>query len=110
MYASNVNYVLAIILECMRLLNSMDTLFLESIISAEDRNPFQILDGFLGSTNHNLKYLGLLGMEETDQNLWCEEWRNGLILADAIEIAGDDNTLAFKVCFIIFFFFFYPTR
>ena len=80
----------------------MDTLFLESIISAEDRNPFQILDGFLGSANHNLKYLGLLGVEETDQNLWCEEWRNGLILADAIEIAGDDNTLAFKVCFSIF--------
>ncbi|KAI9488046.1 adaptin N terminal region-domain-containing protein [Zychaea mexicana] len=86
----------AIILECIRLLNSMDTLFLESMISAEDRNPFQILDGFLRSTNHNLKYLGLLGIEETDRNLWCEEWRDGTLLADAVEIAGSDNTLVFK--------------
>ena len=79
----------------------MDTLFLESIISSEDRNPFQILNGFLLSTNHNLKYLGLLGLEKTDKNLWFEEWRDGLILVDAIEIAGDDNTLAFKVCTVI---------
>ncbi|KAG2226457.1 hypothetical protein INT45_014201 [Circinella minor] len=91
----------AIILECIRLLNSMDTLFLESIISSEDRNPFQILNGFLLSTNHNLKYLGLLGLEKTDKNLWFEEWCNGLILVDAIEIAGDDNTLAFKALEIL---------
>ncbi|KAI8139301.1 Clathrin/coatomer adaptor, adaptin-like protein [Fennellomyces sp. T-0311] len=91
----------AIILECMRLLNSMDTLFLESMVSAEGRNLFDTLDGFLKSTNHNLKYLGLLGMEETDPNLWNEDWSDGTLLADAIAIAADDDTLAFKALDIL---------
>ncbi|KAI9276705.1 armadillo-type protein [Phascolomyces articulosus] len=99
--ARKVDAAYAVILECIRLLNSMDTLFLESMVSTEDRNPFQILDSFIRSTNHNLKYLGLLGMGETDQNLWLEEWRDGSLLVDAIEIAGDDNTLAFKALDIL---------
>ena len=89
--------ILAIILECVRLFNNMDTLFLESMVSAEGRNPFHVLHTFLKSTNHNLRYLGLLGMEETDQNLWDEDWCDGTLLADTIVIAANDTTLVFKV-------------
>lgn len=75
----------------------MDTLFLESMISKTENDPFSILDRFLLSANHNLKYLGLAGLELVPLSLWHDDWKNGNLLANAVEQGQDDETIVLKV-------------
>lgn len=75
----------------------MDTLFLESMISTTENDPFSILDRFLSSANHNLKYLGLRGLECVPFSLWHDDWKDGVLLANAVEQGKDDETVVLKV-------------
>ncbi|CEP10222.1 hypothetical protein [Parasitella parasitica] len=82
----------AIILECVKLLAAMDSLLL-STLSVPEENPFQILIPFLTSSNHNLKYLGLLGISFIDETFWKKDWLDGTLLASIIESSHDDYTI-----------------
>ncbi|KAI8889883.1 ARM repeat-containing protein [Backusella circina FSU 941] len=86
-----VDTAFAIILECIKLLSSIDPLLLASL-SPLDENPFDILDPFLHSSNHNLKYLGLVGLTFVDHSLWKPEWLDGSLISEKI-IKTEDDTL-----------------
>ncbi|KAG0178537.1 AP-4 complex subunit epsilon-1 [Apophysomyces sp. BC1021] len=81
----------AIVLQCVQLLGSMD------IQIPTDDNPFRVLDKFLASPNHNMKYLGLLGIGYVDRHMWTDEWPDRSTITDAVVAAGDDDVLVTKV-------------
>jgi hypothetical protein len=70
----------------------MDPILLGSL-STPDENPFQILVGYLHSTNHNLKYLGILGMSFIDESFWKKDWLDGSLLAEIVQSSFDDTTI-----------------
>lgn len=82
----------AIMLECIKLLSSIDPVLLGSL-STPDENPFQILVDYLHATNHNLKYLGILGMSFVDESFWKKDWLDGSLLAEIIQSSLDDTTI-----------------
>lgn len=79
-------------LECVKLLASLDSLLLGTL-SVPEENPFQVLVPFLNSSNHNLKYLGLLGMSFIDESFWKKSWLDGTLLSSIIESSYDDHTI-----------------
>ncbi|CAO3612984.1 unnamed protein product [Mucor fragilis] len=87
-----VDAAFAIVLECVKLLASLDSLLLGTL-SVPDQNPFQVLVPFLSSSNHNLKYLGLLGMSLIDESFWKKSWLDGTLLASIVESSCDDHTI-----------------
>ncbi|KAL0145103.1 armadillo-type protein [Mucor lusitanicus] len=87
-----VDAAFAIVLECVKLLASMDSLLLGTL-SVPEQNPFQVLVPFLNSSNHNLKYLGLLGMSFIDESFWKKGWLDGTLLASIVESSYDDHTV-----------------
>lgn len=82
-------------MECVRLLATIDPILLGSV-SGTDDNPFEILDWYLHCANHNLKYLGILGMSYVDESFWKKEWSDGSLLADIIKSSADDSTIITK--------------
>jgi hypothetical protein len=70
----------------------MDSLLLGTL-SVPEENPFQVLVPFLNSSNHNLKYLGLLGMSFIDESFWKKNWLDGTLLASIVESSYDDHTI-----------------
>ncbi|KAG2207837.1 hypothetical protein INT46_007003 [Mucor plumbeus] len=87
-----VDAAFAIDLECVKLLASMDSLLLGTL-SVPEENPFQVLVPFLNSSNHNLKYLGLLGMSFIDESFWKKNWLDGTLLASIVESSYNDHTI-----------------
>ncbi|KAL9537890.1 hypothetical protein MBANPS3_011374 [Mucor bainieri] len=87
-----VDAAFAIVLECVKLLASLDSLLLGTL-SVPEQNPFQMLVPFLHSSNHNLKYLGLLGMSFIDESFWKRGWLDGTLLASIVESSYDDHTI-----------------
>ncbi|KAI8647912.1 adaptin N terminal region-domain-containing protein [Parasitella parasitica] len=87
-----VDAAFAIILECIKLLASIDSLLL-STLSVPEENPFEVLVPYLASSNHNLKYLGLLGISFIDETFWKKDWLDGTLLASIIESSHDDYTI-----------------
>ncbi|KAL7327978.1 hypothetical protein PS15p_206325 [Mucor circinelloides] len=87
-----VDAAFAIVLECVKLLASLDSLLLGTL-SVPEENPFQVLVPFLNSSNHNLKYLGLLGMSFIDESFWKKSWLDGTLLSSIIESSYDDHTI-----------------
>jgi hypothetical protein len=84
-------FITAIVLECVKLLADMDPILLSSFSSQEDENPFQVLSWYLNASNHNLKYLGLIGMAYIDQSFWKEDWIR--LLGEAIRTCYEDDTI-----------------
>ncbi|GAN02987.1 conserved hypothetical protein [Mucor ambiguus] len=82
----------AIVLDCVKLLASLDSLLLGTL-SVPEQNPFQMLVPFLNSANHNLRYLGLLGMSSIDESFWKKSWLDGTLLASIAESSYDDHTI-----------------
>jgi hypothetical protein len=70
----------------------MDPILLGSL-STPDENPFQILVGYLHAANHNLKYLGILGMSFVDESFWKKDWLDGSLLAEIIQSSSQDITI-----------------
>lgn len=79
----------------MRLLSTIDPILLGSMSESDD-NPFEILSWYLNCANHNLKYLGLLGMSFVDESFWKKEWLDGSLLGKAIQTSADDSTIITK--------------
>lgn len=90
----------AIILECIHVLNTIDTLLLENLVGAEEVSPFSVLDRFLSSGNHTMRYLGLSGLEQTDLNLCSDDWRDCQRLSKILETSQADKTIIYKVCYL----------
>lgn len=70
----------------------MDSLLLGTL-SVPEENPFQVLVPFLNSSNHNLKYLGLLGMSYIDESFWKKNWIDGTLVASIVASSYDDQTI-----------------
>lgn len=98
----------AIILECVKLLSTMDTLLLSTLISSSDggveedddyaNSPFYVLDPFLKANNHTMRYLGLTGLAYLKSiHLWHADWKDGTLLANMMASSIDDAALAKKV-------------
>ncbi|KAF7728307.1 hypothetical protein EC973_006248 [Apophysomyces ossiformis] len=81
----------AIVLQCVKLLSSMD------VSVTKENNPFRVLDSFLASPNHNMKYLGLVGVGYVDKGLWTDEWPDRSLITEVVSSAGDDDVLIYKV-------------
>lgn len=75
------------------MLSSIDPLVLASL-SPLDENPFEILDPFVNSSNHNLKYLGLVGLTFVDHSLWKPEWLDGSLISEKIIKTNDDTLVS----------------
>ncbi|CAO3650886.1 unnamed protein product [Mucor hiemalis] len=88
-----VDAAFAIVLECVKLLADIDPILISSF---SESHPFDILSGYLDAQNHNLKYLGLVGMAYVDTSFWKEEWLDGSLLGDTIESSFDDDTVIAK--------------
>ncbi|KAI9482897.1 MAG: adaptin N terminal region-domain-containing protein [Benjaminiella poitrasii] len=85
-----VDAAFAIVLECVKLLSSMDPILLGSL---SDNNPFDVLVSYLHANNNNLRYLGVLGMSYVDESFWKEDWLNGALLASIIRTSFEDDTI-----------------
>ncbi|KAI8366016.1 armadillo-type protein [Radiomyces spectabilis] len=90
--AHKVDAAYAIILECVQLLSEIDPLVLHSLVSRES-HPLDILNQFLHAGNHNLKYLGLKTLGSIDVSLWPDEWTDGAVIGNMLEIAMNDDTI-----------------
>lgn len=91
-----VDAAFAIVLECVKLLAEIDPILISSFAESDRPHPFDVLNGYLNAQNHNLKYLGLVGMACIDTSFWKEEWLDGQLLGDTIEAAFDDDTVIAK--------------
>ncbi|ORZ03708.1 armadillo-type protein [Syncephalastrum racemosum] len=91
----------AIILECIHVFNTIDALLLENLMEAEELSPFRVLDRFLDSGNHTLRYLGLSGLERIDLNLWSDDWLDGRQLSKILETSQTDMTIIYKTLAIL---------
>lgn len=82
-------------MECVKLLADMDPILLSSFSSlgegGEEKNPFEVLSWYLRASNHNLKYLGLVGMAYVDQSFWKDDWIE--LLEDTIRDCYQDDTI-----------------
>lgn len=85
--------IIAIVLECIKLLSDIDPILVHSFSESDNENPFEILTTYLNATNHNLKYLGLLGMSYVDVSFWKSEWFDGTLLGKTIGTSYDDDTI-----------------
>ncbi|CEG73404.1 hypothetical protein RMATCC62417_08795 [Rhizopus microsporus] len=90
-----VDAAFAIVLECTKLLGMMDPLSITAF-SEEEEGIFDYLDPFLQSRNHNLRYLGLLGLSYLDSSLWKPDWLDGTLLGAIILEAADNDTIIQK--------------
>ena len=68
----------------------MDTAFLKSKEATCFRD---ILDPYLTASNHNIKYLGLVGMSYIDTDLWDLSWLDGILLCKIICSSCKDITI-----------------
>ncbi|CAO3582438.1 unnamed protein product [Absidia cylindrospora] len=104
---NKVDAAYAIILESTKLLSSMDTFLLSSLISVADNgdyssNPFYILDPFLKANNHTMKYLGLTALAHLESiDLWHTDWKDGILLANILLSSIDDSVLAIKAISVL---------
>ena len=87
-----VDAAFAIVLDCIKLLADIDPILIHSY-SETDKNIFDILSGYLQSKNHNLKYLGLVGISCIDSSFWKEEWLDGTMLGEIIRTSFEDDTI-----------------
>lgn len=87
---------IAIVLECTKLLGMIDPLSITAF-SEEEEGIFDYLNPFLQSRNHNLRYLGLLGLSYLDSSLWKPDWLDGTLLGAIILEAADNDTIIQKV-------------
>ncbi|KAI8338209.1 Clathrin/coatomer adaptor, adaptin-like protein [Chlamydoabsidia padenii] len=95
---NKVDAAYAIILECIKLLSTMDTLLLSTLISDDDTSPFYLLDPFLKANNHTMRYLGLTGLAYVKTTtLWHVDWKDGTLLANIMQSSNDDSVLVKKV-------------
>ncbi|KAI8972729.1 armadillo-type protein [Pilobolus umbonatus] len=88
----------AIVLECIQLLSSIDSLLVSSL---SDESPFHIIDSYLTASNHNLKYLGLKSMSMIDHTFWKKRWLDGSLLGAALETSYNDDTLISLILVIL---------
>jgi hypothetical protein len=90
----------AIIFECIRSISLLHPRVLSSLINKpRSQNPLTIIARFLKSHNHNLKYLGLIALQEVDPNWWLEgEWWSEELMNVIVECLEEkDETLKKKV-------------
>ncbi|SAL99675.1 hypothetical protein [Absidia glauca] len=98
----------AIILECIKLLSTMDTLLLSTLISSDGEDdgytnsPFYVLDPFLKANNHTMRYLGLTGLAYLKStHLWHADWKDGTLLATMLVSSRDDSVLVKKIIAVL---------
>ncbi|CAO3635086.1 unnamed protein product [Cunninghamella blakesleeana] len=99
---NKVDAAYAIILECIQVLLSIDSLLLTSFIFEQENNhhesnPFQVLDAFLEASNHNMRYLGLKYLAQLDYSLWLDHWKDGNLLSTILLSSIQDNVIVEKV-------------
>ncbi|KAI9279268.1 Clathrin/coatomer adaptor, adaptin-like protein [Sporodiniella umbellata] len=82
--AKKVDAAYAIVLGCIKCLGAFPT-----------QDIMNYLDPFLNSANHNLKYLGLLGLSFIESRFWKDEW-GGVQLGKTILDFAEDDTIVYK--------------
>ncbi|CAO3677113.1 unnamed protein product [Rhizopus stolonifer] len=80
--AKKVDAAFAIVLECIKCLGISPT-----------KDTLYYLDPFLQATNHNLKYLGLLGLSFIDCSIWKDQEKQ---LGKTVLEFVDDDTIVYK--------------
>ncbi|RUS30871.1 hypothetical protein BC938DRAFT_478831 [Jimgerdemannia flammicorona] len=94
-----VDAAFAIILECYCTLARLHPAILDPLFANtgdDASHPFAPLHRFLISHNRNLRYLGLLCLEQVPTRHWVEEWRSGGTLAESLVVGGEDGTVTRK--------------
>ncbi|CAG8612959.1 8865_t:CDS:10 [Paraglomus brasilianum] len=95
----------AIIFECIRSLSLLHPRVLSSLVNKSGaQNPLSIIARFLKSHNHNLKYLGLIALQQVDPVWWTEGgWWGEEQMNVIVECLEDkDETLKKKTLDILY--------